>query len=107
LALNNFGLPAVAASIFVAIYGGSAGIKPFLSRLLLWQCSALWAAPVLSGLPLVFVVGDTGGPVRDACFRPDRGVWLAGRDPTAFPAPLLPLWRWQRSRDCLCDLRKV
>ncbi|MGJ5621540.1 CPBP family glutamic-type intramembrane protease [Sulfitobacter sp. MF3-043] len=57
--------PAFAAFILVAICGGWAGIKLFLSRLLLWRCSLVWATLVMIGLPLVFVAGSVikGGPV--------------------------------------------
>jgi len=57
--------PAFAAFILLAIYGGWAGVKLFLSRLLLWRCSPLWVALVLIVLPLVFVAGSLikGGPV--------------------------------------------
>lgn len=57
--------PALAGFILVATFGGWAGIKIFLSRVLLWRCSPVWAALVLIGLPLVFIAGSMikGGPV--------------------------------------------
>jgi uncharacterized protein len=57
--------PAMAAFLVVFIHRGVAGLRAFLSRLLLWRCSAGWAAFVLVFLPLVFVAGSLikGGPV--------------------------------------------
>lgn len=57
--------PAVAAFVVMFLYSGMSGIRPFLSRLLLWRCSVGWAAFILLFLPLVFVAGSLikGGPV--------------------------------------------
>jgi membrane protease YdiL (CAAX protease family) len=57
--------PALAAFVVLFVFSGTSGIKPFLSRLLLWRCSAGWAAFILLVLPLVFVAGSLmkGGPV--------------------------------------------
>ncbi len=57
--------PAVSAFVLVLSFGGFAGMRAFLSRLLLWRCPAGWAAFVLLGLPLVFVLGSLikDGPV--------------------------------------------
>ena len=57
--------PAIAAFALVLAYGGLAGLRAFLSRLLLWRVSPAWAALVLIGLPLVFVAGSLvkGGPL--------------------------------------------
>lgn len=57
--------PAVAAVAIVLYASGFAGLRAFLSRLLLWRCSAGWAAFVLVVTPLVFVAGSLmkGGPV--------------------------------------------
>jgi len=57
--------PATSAFVIVCFYAGTPGIRAFLSRLLLGRCSAGWAAFILIGLPLVFVVGSLlkGGPM--------------------------------------------
>lgn len=57
--------PAISAFVLVAAYAGLAGLRRFLSRLLIWRASAGWVAFVLVGLPLVFVAGSLmkGGPV--------------------------------------------
>lgn len=57
--------PAIAAFVVVFLFSGMAGIRAFLSRLVLWRCSAGWAAFILVGLPLVFIAGSLikGGPV--------------------------------------------
>jgi uncharacterized protein len=57
--------PAIAAFALVGTYAGVSGLRRFLSRLLLWRCSAGWAVFVLAGVPLVFVAGSllTGGPL--------------------------------------------
>jgi len=57
--------PAISAFIIVFLYSGTAGVRAFLSRLFLWHCSAGWAAFILIGLPLAFVLGSLikGGPV--------------------------------------------
>src|SRR6056297_3985578 len=39
--------PAIAAFIVLFLYSGMSGIRAFLSRLLLWQCSVGWVAFVL------------------------------------------------------------
>jgi|SRR6056297_383555 len=56
--------PAISAFVLVLAYAGLAGMRRFLSRLLLWRASAGWVAFVLIGLPLVFVAGSAlkGGP---------------------------------------------
>lgn len=50
--------PAIAAFLIVSTHGGFAGIKSFLSRLLLWRCSVFWALFLLIGVPLTFVAGS-------------------------------------------------
>lgn len=66
--------PAIAAFVVVFLYSGRAGIGAFLSRLLLWKCSAGWLIFILIVLPLVFVAGSLikGGPVLAAL--PPGGV---------------------------------
>jgi membrane protease YdiL (CAAX protease family) len=57
--------PAIAAFVVVFLHTGMAGIRALLRRLLMWRCSAGWAAFILLFLPLVFIVGSLikGGPV--------------------------------------------
>jgi membrane protease YdiL (CAAX protease family) len=57
--------PAISAFAVVAWYSGTAGIRGFLSRLLIWRCPLGWVAFILLFLPLVFVAGSLikGGPV--------------------------------------------
>jgi len=57
--------PAIAAILVVFLYQGTAGLRAFLSRLMLWRGSISWAAFILCLLPLVFVAGSLikGGPV--------------------------------------------
>ena len=49
--------PAIAALILVTGYGGRAGLRRFLSRLLLWRCHPAWYG-FLVGLPLMFYAGS-------------------------------------------------
>lgn len=55
----------MAGFALVAWYGGGTGLRAFLSRLGLWRISPVWAAFVLIGIPLIFVLGSVikGGPV--------------------------------------------
>jgi membrane protease YdiL (CAAX protease family) len=57
--------PAIAAFVVVFFHCGMAGLRAFLSRLLLWRCPAGWMAFILIFVPLVFVAGSLidGGPV--------------------------------------------
>lgn len=57
--------PAISAFLVVFAYGGAAGARKFISRALLWRCSAGWVVFVLVVLPLVFVGGSMvkGGPL--------------------------------------------
>ena len=48
--------PAVAAFILILRYGGWAGLRRFLSRMLLWRCHPAWYG-FLVGLPLMFYAG--------------------------------------------------
>lgn len=50
--------PAIAAFTLVARTAGLAGLKRFLSRALLWRCSAAWYAFLILGIPLIFIVGS-------------------------------------------------
>ena len=66
--------PAISALVMLLYYAGLSGVKGFLSRLLLWRCSPGWAAFILIGIPLVYVVGSLikGGPVLAPL--PSQGV---------------------------------
>lgn len=57
--------PAISAFVLVAAYAGRAGLRAFLSRLLLWRCPPGWVGLVLLGIPLVFLAGSLlkGGPL--------------------------------------------
>lgn len=50
--------PAIAAFVLVLRNGGTRGLRGFLSRALLWRCSAAWYAFLLLGVPLIFIVGS-------------------------------------------------
>lgn len=50
--------PAISAFALVLYFGGVAGLKAFLSRLLMWRLSPLWVASILIGIPVVFMVGS-------------------------------------------------
>jgi len=50
--------PAIAAFSLVLYWGGLAGLKAFLSRLLLWRCPLPWALFLVVGIPLVFAAGS-------------------------------------------------
>jgi len=49
--------PAIAAFAIVAVRGGARGTKRFLSRLLLWRCSARWYVFLFVGVPIIFYAG--------------------------------------------------
>jgi membrane protease YdiL (CAAX protease family) len=57
--------PAIAGLALVAWHGGVAGLRAFLSRLLLWRCPPGWAAFLILGIPAVFIAGSLigGGPI--------------------------------------------
>jgi membrane protease YdiL (CAAX protease family) len=57
--------PAIAGLALVAWHGGVAGLRAFLSRLLLWRCPPGWAAFLILGIPGVFIAGSLigGGPI--------------------------------------------
>ncbi len=57
--------PAISALVLVSRHGGLPGLRAFLSRLLIWRVPAAWAAFVLLGIPLTFIVGSLigGGPL--------------------------------------------
>jgi membrane protease YdiL (CAAX protease family) len=50
--------PAIAALILVARYGGLAGLRRFLGRVLLWRCSPAWYTFLIVGIPLIFIGGS-------------------------------------------------
>ena len=92
--------PAIAAfPVVVYPFRGVSGIRAFLSRLLLWRCSAGWVGlhPPIPAARLRRRLADQGrpgsgavaargcgpgrgGPVHDADAGPDRGVRLARGD---------------------------
>ena len=49
--------PAIAAFVLVMHYGGFAGFRRYLSRLLLWRCHWGWYAYLIVGIPLLFYAG--------------------------------------------------
>ncbi len=50
--------PALAAFMVVIHYGGAAGLRRYLARLLLWCCSPAWYAFLILGIPLLFFGGS-------------------------------------------------
>ena len=66
--------PAISAFALVLFYGGLKGFKAFLSRLLIWRGPAMWAAFILGGIPIIFMIGSLmkGGPLRTPI--PDQGA---------------------------------
>ncbi|MDJ0630172.1 MAG: CPBP family intramembrane metalloprotease [Rhodobacter sp.] len=50
--------PAISAFALVLLYGGLAGLRAFLSRLLIWRGSSMWAAFILIGIPVVYMIGS-------------------------------------------------
>ena len=71
--------PAISAFSLVIFYGGLAGLKAFLSRLLLWRGSVSWAAFILVGIPIVFVIGSLmkGGPLLTPTLEEGIGAIVA------------------------------
>ena len=49
--------PAIAAFAIVGYFGGYRGLKCFLSRFLIWRCSAGWYVFLIIGIPLIFYAG--------------------------------------------------
>jgi uncharacterized protein len=70
--------PAIAAVTLVLLYTGTAGLGRFLSRLLLWRCSAGWYAFLLLGIPAIFFAGAViGGTLSAETFAyPGLGALL-------------------------------
>ena len=50
--------PAIAAFSVIMHYGGSEGLRRYLSRLLLWRCSLAWYAFLIFGIPLLYLFGS-------------------------------------------------
>lgn len=50
--------PAIAAFMLVLYYAGTAGLRCYLARLLLWRCSPAWYAFLIMGIPLLFFGGS-------------------------------------------------
>lgn len=82
--------PAIAAFILVLAYGGLAGLRAFLSRLMRWRVSPAWVVFVLIGLPLVFVAGSLikGGPVLAPLPPEGAGPVIAALILMAFLGPV-------------------
>lgn len=57
--------PAIAGFAVVLFYTGTAGLRAFLGRLLLWRCAPIWWFFIIVGLPLVYMIGSLlkGGPL--------------------------------------------
>ncbi|MBN8998803.1 MAG: hypothetical protein J0H54_05245, partial [Rhizobiales bacterium] len=49
--------PAIAALLIVGMTAGAAGLRRFLSRLLLWRCPPGWYAVLLFGIPAIYAAG--------------------------------------------------
>ncbi|SHL85407.1 hypothetical protein SAMN05444414_1651 [Roseovarius marisflavi] len=88
--------PAIAAIVLVLSYADGAGLRRFLSRLLLWRAPSGWVVFVLIGLPLVFMAGSLvkNGPVL-APLPPDgAGPMVAVMFMMLFLGPIEELgWR--------------
>ena len=54
---------AIAAFVVVFLHIGIAGLRAFLSRLLLWRCSLNWVAFILLVLPLRYTMFTREGAV--------------------------------------------
>ena len=82
--------PAIAAFALILAYGGIAGFRAFLSRLLLWRVPPQWVAFVLVGLPLVFVAGSLikGGPVLAPLPPEGAGAMVGGLFMMLFLGPI-------------------
>ncbi len=57
--------PAISAFTLVLAHGGVAGLKAFLSRLLMWRVAPQWVVFILVGIPLVYMIGSAfkAGPL--------------------------------------------
>lgn len=70
--------PAIAAFALVFWYGGLAGLRRFLSRLLLWRAPLAWWALLILVLPAVSYIGAaiTGTLTAEALVQPPIGELL-------------------------------
>jgi uncharacterized protein len=70
--------PAIAAFILVTRSGGLAGLRRFLSRILLWRASVGWYGFLVFGIPLIFYAGAAvkGSPLTGAFTFDSPGVLL-------------------------------
>jgi hypothetical protein len=50
--------PAIAAFAIVLYKAGVSGLKPYLSRILIWRSSLSWYAFLFLGIPLIFITGS-------------------------------------------------
>lgn len=71
--------PAIAAFTVVAAHAGLAGLRRFLSRLLLYRTTPGWYAFVLLGIPLAYAGGALlkGSKLMDLLALPEAGALLA------------------------------
>ncbi len=66
--------PAISAFAIVLVFGGLAGLKSFLTRVLIWRGPMPWALFILLGIPVVYMIGSLmkGGPLLVPF--PDEGI---------------------------------
>jgi membrane protease YdiL (CAAX protease family) len=71
--------PAIAGLAVVLRFSGLAGLRAFLSRLLLWRAAGVWWLFILLGIPLVFMAGSLakGGPILAPLPSEGAGPMLA------------------------------
>jgi uncharacterized protein len=71
--------PAIAAILLVLWHGGWAGLRRYLSRLLMWRAPFGWYLLLLIGLPAIYYLGAAlGGTLgRDALAQPPLAELLA------------------------------
>lgn len=67
--------PAFSALVMVYYYCGVPGLISFLSRVLMWRSSSIWAVFVLVGTPLVFVFASLLKSGWSFPILPEVGVW--------------------------------
>ena len=82
--------PAIAAFALVAHHGGSAGLRRFLSRFLLWRCPRSWFAFLTIGIPLIFMAGAAlrGNPFAEPFPFSSAGSLLAALGFAAIKGPV-------------------
>ncbi|GAB5500504.1 MAG: hypothetical protein PsegKO_28150 [Pseudohongiellaceae bacterium] len=88
--------PAIAALLLIVKSAGLPGLRRFLSRLLIWRCSAGWWLFMIVGLPAVFYLGFAlKGEALDEPFPfPSVGVYLVAVLLMAIKGPVEEIgWR--------------